>query len=110
MGVRSVSLCQGNSSPAGTLFTVYTCPAGRTAIVKDIRLSEAAGATTRCVVQAVSGAQQVHIVETNLSANAAYRETGAFVVLEPGDELKVFSSGGTFRFRISGAELDGVAP
>lgn len=33
-----------------------------------------------------------------------------FVVLEPGDSLYVFSSGGTFAYWVSGAELEGVAP
>jgi hypothetical protein len=91
------------------LAVVYTCPSGKTAILKDIRVSaNQAGAVSRCVVAWISGPSQGAFCDTPLNAlqTASF---GAFAVLEPGDQLAVYATGNNFSFLLSGSELDGVA-
>ena len=53
MPVRSNRFFAGNTLPVSTIHTVYTCPAGKTAIVKDVRVSSAGSSVTRAVVIAL---------------------------------------------------------
>jgi hypothetical protein len=38
------------------------------------------------------------------------KQVQGFMVLEPGQQLRLYSEGGTFDCIVSGAELEGVAP
>lgn len=107
MATRSVRLCAGTSTTSAVV-TVYTCPAGKTALLKDVRVY-ANGAVGRAVILVQSGSTDVSIVDEALSATQVVSRQG-FIVLEPGDTIRVYSSTSTFNFWCSGAELEGVAP
>lgn len=108
MPVRSKRLAAGTSAPVDVEKTVYTAPANETVLVKDIRVS-AEGAVTRGALTAVSsGGQRCTLVDGPITATTA-RAQLSFVVLQPGDTLRVFSTGQPFFFWISGAELEGQA-
>lgn len=105
--VRTALLCAAGSVN-GVFTTRYTCPAGHTAILKDVRLTANGAGNTRAVVAVASGAAATYLYDQALAALASL--DGLFVVLEPGDVLQVYSTGNTFTVRASGAELLGVAP
>lgn len=109
--VRSVRIASGVSGAANTLTVIYTAPAGRTAIVKDWRITGVASGGTVCIFGVQSGPGPVYLAH---KANLAFEETlqdQGFVVLEPGHQLAIFSSvAAGLRYWVSGAELDGVAP
>lgn len=107
MTVRSALLGKGTSG-AGSFATIYTCPAGTTAILKDVILTLTGAGNTRAVVSVDSGPHASYLLDQALSA--PFQMSNRFVVLEPGDQIKAFSTGGTFNVRLCGAELDGVAP
>lgn len=107
MTTRSARLARGEST-TGALVSVYTCPAGKTTIVKDIRIY-AGVANSRAVVLVRGGGHAPSIVDQALTAVSVVSKD-CWVILEPGDEIVVYSQSGTFVFWISGAELAGVAP
>lgn len=110
MPVRTALLARGLSGTANVLVTVYTCPTGKTAILKDIRILSAGSAVTNAVVRVTSGSALMHIVDQALVVGDPVVEQG-FVVLEPGDQVKIVCTAtDAAYYRISGAELDGVAP
>ena len=107
MTTRSARLAVGTSTTSAVV-TVYTCPTGKTAIVKDVRLY--AGASVgRAVVLVQQGSTDVSIIDEALAATGISQRQG-FIVLEPGDTIRVYSSTNTFNYWVSGAELAGVAP
>lgn len=110
MAVRSALLARGQSGAANALVTVYTCPAGKTALVKDVRMLSAGDPVTNAIVRITSGPALMHLIDGPLVVGDPVAVQG-FVVLEPGDRIQVVCTGAnsTF-FWISGAELDGVAP
>ena len=108
MPVRSNRFFAGNTLPVSAIHTVYTCPAGKTAIVKDVRVSSAGSSVSRAVVIALSGGQAISLLDAAVGTTAVLSVLG-FIVLEPGDQLQVYSEGTAARVWISGAELDGVA-
>ena len=108
MPVRTQKLAVGNSAPFGTSKTLYTCPAGETTIVKDIRVENGGTGGNLVVVFLSSGAGDVAVLRSTLAANdIASRELWA--VLRPGDLIRIFASAGTCNAWISGAELEGLA-
>lgn len=109
MTVRTATLAVGSSAPANAEHVIYTCPSGRTAILKDLRLYSGAGATKVAVFIETSGAARVSIVVSALAADSTDQRQG-FIVLEPGSKVGLYSEGGTFVAWLSGSELDGVAP
>jgi hypothetical protein len=107
MTVRTAVLAVGVSGN-GVFATVYTCPPGRTAILKDIRLTATGASTTRAIVACNSGPHGTYLIDQPLPANHGVQ--GAFIVLEPGDTVSALHVGGPFNVRLHGSELDGVAP
>ena len=93
---------------AGGDVLAYTCPAGETTILKDIRLYAPAGAVTRAFVYVSSGAGNVSIVERAL-ANAEAFGLEVWVVLQPGHVIRVAATGNQVSWWLSGAELEGLA-
>lgn len=90
---------------------MYTCPAGRTAILKDIRLSSRVSTDEVCVLSAISGPEAVNFFNGTLPGNGKTLSVQGFVVLEPGDKLSVFSNvAAALNYWVSGSELEGVAP
>lgn len=108
MPVRTTVLGRGNSGTAQQEVTIYTCPAGETAILKDVRCSVATGNPTRIVVFLVSGATRSSLIDQALAAGEKGLG-GLFAVLLPGDQIRIFSQGGSFDAWCSGAELEGLA-
>lgn len=108
MAVRTKRLAIGDSAPANAEKTIYTAPAGETVIVKDVRTAQVSGAPTRVVVFVQSGTDRGSLIDEAAPGPTA-RLVGGFVVLMPGDQLRVFSQGGVFSAWVSGAELEGLA-
>lgn len=108
MAVRSKTLGTG-LSVNGQFTVIYTCPAGRTAILKDASLTPAAAGVTRAVLSVSSGPNRAFLFDAALGSLPGTVE-GRFAVLEPGDHIEIFSTGAPFVAKCWGAELDGVAP
>lgn len=108
MPVRTKRLAQGSSAPVGTTQVIYTAPAGETVIVKDIHLDGEAAASTRAAVQVSSGSGWQSLTDGPLQA-LGVRSLQIWVVLQPGDQLRVYSEGSFFLYWVSGTELEGVA-
>lgn len=109
MAVRTVTLAAGSTNPVNVEHVVYTCPPGRTAICKDVRI-ESNGAVGQAYLLLVrSGPIRVSLIGEALTAGQI-RAMQPWVVLEPGDQLRVFANTASFSFWISGTELEGVAP
>jgi hypothetical protein len=90
---------------------MYTAPAGRTAIVKDLRICNVTGAGTSTILAVHSGAHFCNLFIGTLGASSVAVLSPAFIVLEPGDELLVNAqAANSVTWYVSGAELDGVAP
>lgn len=112
MPVRSEQLAIGYASVAhpGNQ-VVYTCPAGKTTIVKSIAIGHPHSAPERLQVLLVdSGVTAVvPLVDRLMGVNEAWH-LELWVVMQPGDALYVqrFAGNAGFHwFVISGAELDG---
>jgi hypothetical protein len=97
------------SVPIGVVTTIYTVPAGRTTILKDVRLNSASGPASRAVVLGNSGAVNVALVDISMVADQTHQVQG-FMVLEPGDKVNAFCTDHPVTMWLSGSELDGVAP
>lgn len=110
MPVRTARLAAGLSGPGASQKTVYTCPGGRTAILKDIRVVGRTDPAQTYTVYLVSGPTLVFLLRGSLAANAPAAAQG-FVVMEPGDQLRVDTPvTDHIAYWVSGAELDGLAP
>lgn len=108
MAVRSARLFAGSTGVVGVTTTLYTCPAGITALLKDLRVDSPVGGTTRVIVWLESGGAQVALVDEPLGDTEVIAVQG-FMVLEPGDQLRALATGASARVWASGAELVGVA-
>jgi hypothetical protein len=110
--VRTQRLAVGNSAATGVTQTVYVCPAGRTAIVKDIRLNWMQGGDLANSLVAIgSGPTFLFLFKGTVTAGGVAVLQRDFVVLEPGDRIDVRSdTAGTICWWVSGTELDGLAP
>jgi hypothetical protein len=107
--VRTKRLFAGDTAPAGSGVTAYTCPAGETTILKDIRASNQSGSPSRLIISAVSGAARTAIVDEAATPLPATIGRSPWVVLQPGDQIELFSLGGVVAVWLSGAELEGLA-
>lgn len=108
--VRSKELGRITSAVTGTT-TIYTCPIGMTAIVKGITVAKTGPvAQTVTVSSRRSGTDfPFWIVDFAIAAGSALLLP--WLVLEPGDELRVGRAASSAMTVIaSGAELAGVAP
>lgn len=111
MAVRTARLAAGSTGTASVTVTVYTCPAGKTAIVKTIWFSNATGSANSTIVAAVSGPTITNIYVDSLAASNGLKLLEPYLVLEPGDSLVINSNQTNgVRYHVSGVELDGVAP
>jgi hypothetical protein len=109
MPVRTLALAQGFVTPGATAVTVYTCPSGRTAILKDVRVWNNSAASVAYVVATGSGAGLCLLQNATLAAGACFG-AGVWTVLEPGHTLQLSASvSGVLSYWLSGTELVGVA-
>ena len=110
MTVRSKRLFVGASGVAGVSTTLYTVPAGKTTILKDVRLNGRADPSSTFIFFSGSGPFLTYLATGTLNINATLSLQG-FIVLGPGDRLGVNASiGSGIGLHLSGSELDGVAP
>ncbi len=114
MAVRTKQLANDKVTSGGSANVVYTAPAGRTAIVKDIVLDNtgSTAVVASLFVQNTGHTAACDIVAGSVLGGSQMTSTGRFVVLEPLDELWVYASSiatGDVKVLVSGTELDGVA-
>lgn len=107
MAVRTKVLAVGTGS--SVLTTLYTCPAGETAILKSLSLAKlAAGAVSFDVSILRAGTPRVVFREQfPLTSTVVHREV--WIVLMPDDQLRVQTDTGSVTVWASGTELEGVA-
>lgn len=110
MAVRTARLAVDTSN-VGSQKTIYTCPSGKTAILKDVRVYADGGAATRVILYLIrsGGAPYSALMDQDVGNQDTVAWQG-FIVLEPGDHITFQSTGNAARAWLSGAELDGVAP
>lgn len=108
MAVRTLQL--GAIKATATLATIYTCPAGRTAIVKELALGKGATGSVTATVTVLRGAVAYFVAVvtmSNLGGQAVHQDR--WFVMEPGDVLRAVTDGVTVDVWVSGTELVGVA-
>lgn len=108
MAVRSLQL--GAVKATNVLTAVYTCPAGRTAIIKEVTAGKGSTGSATLTMTILRGAVAYYLLTntfSNLGGQAARFET--WTVLEPGDIVRAVTDGPTIDVWMSGAELIGVA-
>lgn len=89
MAVRTkrIAAYSGSTITGGTV--VFICPAGRTAIVKDVTLINASGATATMTLSLRTGGVAFGLHRGELADGSRISLTGRHIVLEPGDELRL---------------------
>ena len=94
MPVRTKQLAVGDSQgSSGSGKVIYTCPAGETCIVKDIRVwAFPGGPTTRAEVIISGPSGSLHVFDKSMAAQEVAGVTG-FMCLKPGDTVRLLSSG-----------------
>lgn len=108
MAVRSAGLALLADADWVNAPIVYECPSGRTAILKDLQVTNA-GSGARFVAPYVRrNGQNAWLAYTTLAAGASLSLAGRFTVLEPGDQLRMYADGGGLTLIASGAVLVGV--
>lgn len=111
MPVRTARLAVGASGAADTVKQIYTCPAGRTAIIKDVRLASVVTGGQQTAMSLNSGPTFVTVLNGSVPQNAFSITPTPYWVLEPGDHLDILTpTAGGVHYWVSGVELDGVAP
>lgn len=105
--VRTKTLAADTAGGGST--TIYTVPAGETAIVKTIASNKAAaGAVVMDLIVRRAGVSRTVFRRTYpVVATVAYDEL--WLVLMPGDELRATTDTGSVTLWVSGTELEGVA-
>lgn len=110
MAVRTKRLAAGLNGTAAVGKTVYTCPAGETTIVKDVRLFARLSAVPTVKVYALSGAGTFVACLNRALADQEAAQFQGFIVLAPGDRILVEASvTDGIAYWVSGTELEGVA-
>src|SRR5262245_43758377 len=111
MTVRTAVLAFGTQSVGSAVASVYTCPQGRTAILKHVILSKTIGEDTYIAFGVGSGAGNYWLLNRTVVTGTNNVSLDAWIVLEPGHQLRIqVPNGGAVNFWASGTELAGVAP
>ena len=92
---------------AGSL--VYTSPAGETTLLKQLEfgVGTLGGSSVTFYLGTITASNRMHIKV--LGSSDWSSEPGLFLVLQPGEELRVQTSSGTVTVSGFGAQLEGVA-
>lgn len=109
MAVRSrVIAARTGVVPSGGA-SLFTCPTGRTAILKHIVLHNASGSTNTPSVTLRTGTTTVTVVQEAIASGAVLRIGGQFLVAAAGDELRISTSpaDAQVRIHVSGTLLAG---
>ncbi len=108
MSVRSKRLF-GPIVVATAATTLYTCPAGETALLKEI-VGVNTGALSGTINFSVdTGGGPVHFFTQAAGNSSVFSLVGRFMVFHPGDILSAVCITNTMRVTGFGAELEGVA-
>lgn len=104
MAVRTQRLGFVRNPPASSLVTIYTVPAGRRTIIKEVMCSKQTGASVSVVVTIVGSSTYGLFLET--SAGTSFR-VERWTVLNAGDTIAVlFTTASTGnQLIVSGTEL-----
>ena len=96
MPVRSrVFVHQVASPTSGTVVATYTCPAGRTAIVKQIHLGNRFSTAIVLFIGVRRGAVITWIdTAIGIGLDLMYTKTAQYIVLHPGDQLVFYATAG----------------
>lgn len=108
MPVRTKCLAAVKKAAAGVA-VLYTCPAGETAIVKEVAFYNAGGATqTYSAAFRRAGLPDIYW-HSSSAASGGVGISSRWSVLHPGDQIVMNSSGVDMCAWISGTELEGLA-
>lgn len=109
MAVRTKELGHKSGATANTLHLIYTCPVGKTAIIKDVCVE--CGGAGIVQVTILRGTDQGRVFRASMTAGQWLASAPRFCVMEPADELYVLwtVTSTTHHVWVSGTELDGVA-
>lgn len=108
--IRTQKLAGGQFSSSGTN-TIYTCPTGKIALVKDIALSNlSSGGSTICAIEgrAADGSYACIFAGSGPSglAGGDFKNSVGLWALTAGDTMFVYlPSGGNVGYWVSGVEL-----
>lgn len=108
MGVRSKRLFGPVVTSTGAT-ALYTCPAGETALLKYLSFQNPGAVANVGVVRIGANVPANTVAVVNVPAGGATSLVDQFIVLHPGDELRIAASLGTLNVSGHGAELEGVA-
>lgn len=110
MAVRSKALAHGQQLVPAAGVSIFTCPAGRTAIVKDVVLTNNTGASSNLTLQLRRAGVSIGVLRDAVADASRLASSGRYIVVEPGDELRVVSSvaAGTVGWTVHGALLLGI--
>lgn len=109
MAVRTKELGALKNFTANVRQTLYTCPAGKTAILKHVTVNPVG--TVTWILTIIRGGVAYTLDGAAASGGLPVQRVGWFVVLEPGDDLGIVftTTSGSHNAMAYGAELDGVA-
>lgn len=111
MTVRTARLASGSTGTANVTVTAYTCPAGKTAIVKTAYIANVSGTAMSTIAAVASGAATVNLRVSSLAANDVMSLDSLYLVMEPGDEFVINANQTNgAKYWLSGVELQGIAP
>lgn len=108
MAVRSKFLGRGVASVGGA--TIYTVPAGKTAIVKTLTISNAVGAINNVVRFSLVDGAFIDTLDQKTMASGVATSFPEYWVLPAGGRLDAQSTTGLAGITLMGVELAGVAP
>lgn len=110
MPVRTLQIAIARNLATGVVNVLYTVPANKTLIVKDVRITNPSGSLGDANL-AVRRAGVVTSVmrAAGIPATSTVERTAMFVVLEPGDELIASTGTADMMWLVSGSLLGGVA-
>lgn len=110
MATRTRRLAIHSAAAATADTVVYTCPADKTAIIKQVAFQNASGGSQVMTWLLRSAGITMQVLAVTLADGAVSQTPGLFFVLHPGDELRVrcSSAGGTIRASAHGSQLAGA--
>lgn len=108
MSVRSKRLF-GPISVGNGVSVLYTCPAGRTAVLKSLTLVNGFNVVNSLAIALGAQASANFLWEGNVDPSASTVLNELFIVLQPGDVLRAQATSSFVVITGFGAELLGVA-
>lgn len=107
MAVHTASLFVGVVAPAATWATVYTTPAGKRTILKEVVCQNASGgASDNLLGLWTGGAYRGPVWRNAAQPLITFFRDERWTVVPYGWELRAFSTNGTWYLSLSGTELD----